>query len=216
MRIQKPKQYNVCPDMLSRAIALLCTSPCHELSHAANYVLRVGVIPANREQIATWLPLHRVPCSIEKLPDGHTVVYLDGSCFYGSKNVQLDPSFPLNVVLVGNYVEDWTPCGGTIGRVNFFDCWDVERETCTAWDRYSYLHEKLQPLLLSPVCKVQWAGYRYAVETFVDTPFERNSKVPHAIDGVLCLGVNHAYVPVIALRVVLNSAVNMAPREATL
>ena len=198
------------PHVVSRALGLLCTTPCRELE-AFSGALRLSelskTIVRDRETLTTWLPRWRVPCVFRVLADGKTAVCLAGDIFYASDALSLLPGAPSDAVFFGHYTEDSVK-GAMVPRVLVYDVGNMDESLAPASQRYAQLRG-LATFLPAPVCVVQWAGHLRAAEKVL----ARRDDYPHDIEDLLCL-TEDVYQNEIPMRVDTNQVgVTIVPRQ---
>ena len=173
-------------DTLSRARGVLATTPCLEIGDHLHQLqpceLYKGVVH-EEDVMTTWLPRDRVACALQALPDGHTVILLDDTVFYASPEASLVRGCPRNVVFYGHYTEDVDADGGRTARILVYDVWLTDEGRLHPRERYHELRGRLARYLPSPLCIVQWVGFRYAAQGIM----QRRHEYPHEIEGLLCL-----------------------------
>lgn len=133
--------------------------------------------------MTTWLPRHRVPCALQRLPDGNTAVLLDDQVFYASPDAALARDCPRDVVFLAHYTEDCAPDNTAASRLLVFDVCLVDEGRLHPRERYNTLRGHLARFLPAPLGTVQWVGFRYAARGIL----ERRAEYPHEIEGLLCL-----------------------------
>ena len=197
------------PDLVSRALGVLCAAPCHELEVFCGalrpYQLFKSIVN-DRRRMTTWLPRHRVPCTFRALPDGKTAVNLAGGVFYADTALALQPSAPPGVVFFGHYTED-NVRGVRQPRVLVYDARDCDVGDEDAAARYGRLRD-LAGFLAAPVCVVQWVGHLEAAEQVLAS----RHTYPHEIEDLFCL-TNDAYTAEIPMHVdTVNVGTTIVPR----
>lgn len=172
--------------LLSRAKAVLCTSPCRELGEHNEtlrpYDLFSSAVP-DEHTMTTWLPRDRVPVTMQRLPDGTTAIALGDGLYYASEAAALGRDCPQSVVFFGHYTEDGEGADKTSPRLLVYDVWYTEEQMLHPQERYSQLRSHLARHLAGPVCTVQWVGFRKAAEQILR---EKHS-YPHDIESLVCL-----------------------------
>lgn len=189
----KPLAQKMDPLLLSRCIAHLTSSPCWEVGDHL-LTLQIPKVysgqPESDHMMSTWMPLHRIPCCFQRLPDGKTVVLMEGQLYYSSPEFALEPSCPEYVVFYGQYTEDKVsdkkkPDQGTktVPRVLVYDVKYTNEPKMHPWDRYNELRTRCEQYLPKPLCVMQWVGYySSALEILAN-----KANYPHEIFAVFCL-----------------------------
>lgn len=176
-------------ELASRARGVLCAAPCRELGlHNVTLAKRLRlfrgrVTGEDENTMTTWLPQMRADVALQVLPDGKTVVFLEGEVYYGSPAVSLQPTCPGNLVFMAQYTEDNEEGGTKSPRLLVYDVWHTEEPNMHPAERYRLLRERYAGFLCAPLCTVQWVGYLTAARQVMR---DRHAYA-HEIGGLMCL-----------------------------
>lgn len=184
------------PSLAHALILSACAEPCLYPGEHYKDRLRPQVKSADssvlpKASFGTWLAAGAEILTIGKYKNGVTLIFIPSRdiFYFAAPNALLSQECPEGSIFVGQFVID-----NENPRILVFDTLKLRNVSCVdlpAPNRYGELQKV--SALFGPLCSVQWAG-----DLAVLTRDIRMKKfvVPHAIQGVMALGLSPGRVTV--------------------